>query len=59
MLEQAMKDLVNRMGVVHLGPALEVIDEKISKLKEFLKKPRSLVRLAFSLHAHAHSHPPT
>ncbi|KAI0672799.1 SIT4 phosphatase-associated protein-domain-containing protein [Trametes maxima] len=41
-LEAAMKELVNRIGVVHLGPILELVGERLDKLQEFLKQPRSL-----------------
>lgn len=42
-LEQAMKDMVNRMGVVHLGPVLDIMTEKLEDLQKYLRKPRSLV----------------
>lgn len=42
-LEAAMKEMVNRMGVVHLGPVLELMCEHLDKLQHFLKQPRSLV----------------
>jgi serine/threonine-protein phosphatase 6 regulatory subunit 3 len=42
-LEHAMKELVNRMGVVNLGPVLGVVSESMEQLKTFLKSPRSLV----------------
>ncbi|OSD08435.1 SAPS-domain-containing protein [Trametes coccinea BRFM310] len=41
-LEAAMKEMVNRMGVVHLGPVLELMCDKLDKLQQFLKQPRSL-----------------
>ncbi|KAI0636560.1 SIT4 phosphatase-associated protein-domain-containing protein [Trametes polyzona] len=41
-LEAAMKEMVNRMGVVHLGPVLELMCEHLPKLQQFLKQPRSL-----------------
>lgn len=44
-LEQAMKELVNRMGVVNLGPVLGVVGESMEQLKKFLRNPRSLVRV--------------
>ena len=43
-LETAMKEMVNRMGVVHLGPVLDLMCEHLDKLQRFLKEPRSLVR---------------
>lgn len=48
-LEQAMKEMVDRMGVVHLGPVLDILGEQLGKLKEFLRKPRSLVRILMAL----------
>lgn len=42
-LERAMKEMVNRMGVVHLGSVLEIMCEKLGSLQEYLHKPRSLV----------------
>lgn len=42
LLEQAMKELVNRMGVVNLGPVLSGVGERMQDLKKFLKNPRSL-----------------
>ncbi|KAI0807835.1 SAPS-domain-containing protein [Fomes fomentarius] len=41
-LETAMKEMVNRMGVVHLGPVLELMCDHLDKLQRFLKEPRSL-----------------
>ena len=42
-LESAMKEMVNRMGVVHLGPVLDLMCEHLDKLQRFLEVPRSLV----------------
>lgn len=42
-LELAMRELVERMGVVHLGPLLHLICDCMSSLQSFLLKPRSLV----------------
>lgn len=42
-LEDAMQEMVDRMGVVHLGPLLDVMCENMEKLQGFLHKPRSLV----------------
>jgi len=42
-LEQVMAEMVNRMGVVHLGPVLEVLASRISDFQKYLKAPRSLV----------------
>ncbi|KAJ2921714.1 hypothetical protein H1R20_g15377, partial [Candolleomyces eurysporus] len=41
-LEETMKEMVNRMGVVHLGPVLELMCENLHRFHELLKKPRSL-----------------
>jgi len=41
-LEAAMKEMVDRMGVVHLGPVLDIMCDKLDKLQDFLRKPRSL-----------------
>ncbi|KAI8989835.1 SAPS-domain-containing protein [Trametes punicea] len=41
-LEAAMTEMVNRMGVVHLGPVLELMCDNLDKLQHFLKRPRSL-----------------
>ncbi|THH23096.1 hypothetical protein EUX98_g8077 [Antrodiella citrinella] len=41
-LEQAMKDMVNRMGVVHLGPVLDIMCDKLEALQKYLAQPRSL-----------------
>ncbi|EJF66213.1 SAPS-domain-containing protein [Dichomitus squalens LYAD-421 SS1] len=41
-LEAAMKEMVNRMGVVHLGPVLELMCDHLDKLQRYLKGPRSL-----------------
>ncbi|TFY80035.1 hypothetical protein EWM64_g3980 [Hericium alpestre] len=41
-LESAMQEMVDRMGVVHLGPVLEIFCEHLDKLQGFLREPRSL-----------------
>ncbi|KAG5635440.1 hypothetical protein H0H81_011247 [Sphagnurus paluster] len=41
-LERAMKEMVDRMGVVHLGPVLEVMMPKLEALRNYLIHPRSL-----------------
>ncbi|TFK90277.1 SAPS-domain-containing protein [Polyporus arcularius HHB13444] len=41
-LENAMTEMVNRMGVVHLGPVLELMCDHLEKLQRFLKEPRYL-----------------
>jgi serine/threonine-protein phosphatase 6 regulatory subunit 3 len=48
-LEQAMKEMVERMGVVHLGPLLEIMCTHLETLQYFLKNPRSLVRYPFPI----------
>lgn len=47
-LEQEMQEMVNRMGVVHLGPVLEVLSKRIHEFQKYLKTPRSLVRPGYS-----------
>jgi serine/threonine-protein phosphatase 6 regulatory subunit 3 len=42
-LEQVMAEMANRMGVVHLGPVLDVLSTRISDFQKYLKAPRSLV----------------
>ncbi|THV04000.1 SAPS-domain-containing protein [Dendrothele bispora CBS 962.96] len=42
-LERAMKEMVDRMGVVHLGPLLSTVCERMNELVECLEKPRTLV----------------
>lgn len=42
-LERAMMDMVNRMGVVHLGPVLEMMCDKLDELQRYLRNPRSQV----------------
>ena len=44
-LERAMNEMVNRMGVVHLGPVLDLMCDNLDRLQQFLKQPRSLVSL--------------
>lgn len=50
-LERAMKELVDRMGVVHLGAMLEVMCERLHGFQGLLKRPRSLVCLPFQCHS--------
>ncbi|KAH9001359.1 SIT4 phosphatase-associated protein-domain-containing protein [Lactarius akahatsu] len=40
-LEGAMKEMVDRIGVVHLGPLLDIFCDRLHELKPFLLKPRS------------------
>jgi serine/threonine-protein phosphatase 6 regulatory subunit 3 len=42
-LEGAMKEMVDRMGVVHLGPLLGIFCDRLHELKPYLQKPRSSV----------------
>jgi serine/threonine-protein phosphatase 6 regulatory subunit 3 len=42
-LESVMKDMVDRMGVVHLGPMLQILAERLGEFQKYLKVPRSLV----------------
>ncbi|KAG2019771.1 phosphatase associated protein [Coprinopsis cinerea AmutBmut pab1-1] len=41
-LEEVMKEMVNRMGVVHLGPVLELACQHLDEFHKYLKEPRSL-----------------
>ncbi len=42
-LERTMAEMVERMGVVHLGPVLEIVNENLPTLVKYLKSPRSSV----------------
>jgi len=42
-LERAMQEMVDRMGVVHFGPLLEIMCERMGELQRLLGSPRSLV----------------
>ena len=42
-LEGAMKEMVDRIGVVHLGPLLGIFSDRLHELKPYLLKPRSSV----------------
>lgn len=42
-LEGAMKEMVDRIGVVHLGPLLGLFCDHLHELKPYLQKPRSSV----------------
>jgi len=44
-LEESMKEMSDRMGVVYLGPLLEVMSEKLATFEKYLRHPRSLVSL--------------
>ncbi|KAI0797491.1 SAPS-domain-containing protein [Abortiporus biennis] len=41
-LENAMKEMVDRMGVVHLGPVLDIMCDKLDELHKYLTHPRSM-----------------
>lgn len=43
-LEQAFDEMVDRMGVVNLGPMLEIMCERLERFQQLLHKPRSSVR---------------
>lgn len=45
-LERAMQEMVDRMGVVHLGPLLEIMSERLEQFQQLLHKPRSLVSVS-------------
>ncbi|TFK36388.1 SIT4 phosphatase-associated protein-domain-containing protein [Crucibulum laeve] len=40
-LEAAMKEMVDRMGVVHLGPLLEIMCARLEEFQKYLKAPRT------------------
>ncbi|KAK0211682.1 SIT4 phosphatase-associated protein-domain-containing protein [Armillaria fumosa] len=40
-LERAMGEMVDRMGVVHLGPVLEIMNDSLHTFLDYLKSPRS------------------
>jgi serine/threonine-protein phosphatase 6 regulatory subunit 3 len=42
-LEGAMNEMVDRMGVVHLGPLLGIFCDRLHELKPYLQKPRTSV----------------
>lgn len=44
-LERAMKEMVDRMGVVHLGSVLEIMCERLDVFQKYLRQPRSMVSL--------------
>jgi serine/threonine-protein phosphatase 6 regulatory subunit 3 len=48
-LEGAMKEMVDRIGVVHLGPLLGVFCDRLHEFKPYLQKPRSSVSRSPSL----------
>ena len=52
-LEHAFNEMVDRMGVVHLGPMLEIMCDRLGKFQQLLHKPRfsvSLIQVFFLSH---------
>jgi serine/threonine-protein phosphatase 6 regulatory subunit 3 len=47
-LERAMKEMVDRMGVVHLGSVLEIMCERLDVFQKYLRQPRSMVSVTYS-----------
>lgn len=43
LLEKAMQEMVDRMGVVHLGPLLDLMCDRLEEFQRYLVQPRSLV----------------
>ena len=50
-LEHAFTEMADRMGVVHLGPLLDIMCDRLERFQQLLHKPRTGV----SLQAHQHS----
>jgi serine/threonine-protein phosphatase 6 regulatory subunit 3 len=46
-LEKAMKEMVDRMGVVHLGSVLEIMCERLDAFQKYLREPRSMVSMLY------------
>ena len=44
LLEKAMQEMIDRMGVVHLGPLLDLMSDRMEDFQRYLVQPRSLVR---------------
>lgn len=44
LLEKAMQEMVDRMGVVHLGPLLDLMCDRLEEFQRYLVQPRSLVK---------------
>jgi serine/threonine-protein phosphatase 6 regulatory subunit 3 len=44
-LEQVLKEMVHRMGVVHLGSVLEVLSARLQLFQKYLKAPRAMVSI--------------
>jgi serine/threonine-protein phosphatase 6 regulatory subunit 3 len=47
-LERAMKEMVDRMGVVHLGAVLEIMCERLDEFQRYLRQPRSMVGVIYT-----------
>jgi len=47
LLEKAMQEMVDRMGVVHLGPLLDLMCDRLEVFQRYLVQPRSLVKQSF------------
>jgi serine/threonine-protein phosphatase 6 regulatory subunit 3 len=43
-LERALREMVDRMGVVHLGAVLEILCARLDVFQRYLRTPRSFVR---------------
>jgi len=47
-LEIAMTEMTDRLGVVHLGPLLHIVVNKLEEFQQLLRRPRSLVSNIFT-----------
>ncbi|KIY46945.1 SAPS-domain-containing protein [Fistulina hepatica ATCC 64428] len=41
-MERALKEIVDRLGMVHMGPLLDISCERLEVLQRYLREPRSL-----------------
>jgi serine/threonine-protein phosphatase 6 regulatory subunit 3 len=48
-LEIAMTEMTDRLGVVHLGPLLRIVVNRLEEFQALLRKPRSFVREVLQL----------
>lgn len=48
MLERGMADMVDHLGIVHLGKFLRILSKRLPDFQELLRRPRSLVRYWYS-----------
>jgi len=48
-MEEAMAELADRLGIVHLGPMLRVLGERLNDFQELLMHPRSDVSTSFEV----------